>query len=66
MTRFVVDKSILGSPGNEMAFKQKHRRRGAEPPKNESGRTGPYTTDLPDRYRAASFGNGTSIAVHSF
>jgi hypothetical protein len=33
VTRCVVDKSSLGSPGNEMPSKRKNRRSGADPPR---------------------------------
>jgi hypothetical protein len=41
-TRWVADKRSFGNPGDGMEVKARYRRRGADPPKNESGRTGPY------------------------
>jgi len=48
----VVDKSSFGNVGNGMAFKTRNRRRGADPPKNESGRTGTILTPTFDKNRA--------------
>src|SRR6266849_10146066 len=64
--RWVAGKSKFGNHGSGMATKAIFRRRGADPPKNESGRSGTYDMPLNDKYSAASSGNGTCIAVQSF
>jgi hypothetical protein len=66
LTRWVADKSSVGNPGNEMPSKERYRRRGADPPKNELGKTDMYGKPSIDRDSAASSGNGTCIAVPSF
>jgi hypothetical protein len=63
LTRSVGDDSSFGNPGNGTAIKARNRRRGADPPKNESGRIiGTYTYNKSslayDRYSPASSGNG--------
>jgi hypothetical protein len=62
-TRWVADKRRFGNPGNGTAHRTTDRRRGADPPKNERGRTGTYDESINDSHRNASSGNGTSIAV---
>jgi hypothetical protein len=62
----MADKISFGIPGNGMEAKERDRRRGADPPKNESGRTDTGDEFGYDRYRSASSGNGTCIAVQIF
>ena len=57
------DKSSLGNPGNGMECRASVRRRGADPPKNESGWTGIST---PKNRRPVSSGNGCCIAAKTF
>jgi len=40
LTRPVADESSIGNPGNGMRFKLRYFKRGADPPKNESGMAG--------------------------
>jgi hypothetical protein len=63
----VADKSAFGHPRNGAPTKARNRRRGADPPKNESEGTGPHDK-LPNdmRRRIASSENGTCIAVQIF
>src|SRR6266566_9663873 len=63
---WVADRSSFSNPGNGMECKARNRRLGADLPKNESGRTGTCDKSSHDRYRIASSGNGTCIAVQSF
>ena len=56
----VADRSSFGNPGNGMECKVRDHRRGADPPKNESGMTGgvsPYDQSC----RSINSGNGTCI-----
>jgi hypothetical protein len=57
VTRSVVDKSSFPIPGNGMPSNRILRRRGVDPPKNESGSTGAFKScDV--RHRFARAGNG--------
>jgi hypothetical protein len=58
-----VDKSRFGNPGDGTRTKVRYRKRGADTPKNESGRAGSFGQLGSDRRRATSPGNGTCIAV---
>ena len=61
-TRSLVDKSRFGSAGNGMRIKVSDRRRGADPPKNESGRFGTVTDSFDEeRYRCVSARNDSCI-----
>src|SRR6267142_4460060 len=57
VTRSVVDKSSFPNPGNGMPSNQISRRRGADPPKNESGSTGAFAS-FDKRSRLVRAGNG--------
>jgi len=62
VTRPGADKSSFGIDGNGMLLNLSVRRRGADPPKNESGKIGatsPYT----ETCRSVSSGNGFRIAA---
>ena len=58
----MVVKSSFGNPENEMPYKWNDCRRGADPPKNESGRTGFIPIYLA-RLRFFSAGNSTCINI---
>ena len=62
VTRWVADKRRFGNPGNGMPSKSKVRRRGADPPKKESGMTGAVSPVEWSR-RYVNSGNGTCIAA---
>ena len=59
-SRSLVDKSSFGNAGNGMRIKLSDRRRGADPPKNESGRFGTDSFDE-ERYRCVSARNDSCI-----
>src|SRR6266478_592426 len=63
-TRSVADKSSFRNPGNGMRVKESDCRRGADPPKNESGSTGTVSSSE-NSSRDVSAGNGFSIAARS-
>src|SRR6266850_3046628 len=56
VTRSVVDKSSFPIPGNGMPLKEIVRRRGADPPKNESGSTAAFSS-FDQRIRVVRAGN---------
>ena len=56
LTRSVVDKSSFPIPGNGMPSNQVVRRLGADPPKNESGSTGAFSS-CDKRFRFVRAGN---------
>src|SRR6266403_5250171 len=61
----MADERSFGNSGNGMPSNQTVFRRGADPPKNESGMTGSVSAlDLSDRYVIS--GNGTCIAAQTF
>src|SRR6266850_2208144 len=55
-TRSVVDRSSFPNPGNGMPVKDNVRRRGADPPRNESGSTGAFPS-FDERIRSVRAGN---------
>jgi hypothetical protein len=63
--RRLANRSIVSNPGNETPCSERDRRRGADPPKNESG-----TTDTVSSYdrsaKSISSGNGPCIAAQGF
>jgi hypothetical protein len=61
-TRSVADKSSLDNPENRIPSRLSVRRRGADPPKNESGTTGTVSS-FDSKSRRVSSGNGTCIAA---
>jgi hypothetical protein len=63
MTRSLADESSFGIAGNEMPLIRSLFRRGADPPKNESGRTSTVSSLLQLKWRAVSSGNGSFIAA---
>jgi hypothetical protein len=62
-TRSLADESSFGIAGNEMLDNRSIRRRGADPPKNESGRTRSVFLFIVPRLRWVSSGNGSIIAA---
>src|SRR6267142_3720721 len=64
VTRSVVDKSSFPNPGNGMPVNWISRRRGADPPKNESGSTAAFLL-FDVRIRMVRAGNGF-IATNCF
>ena len=66
-TRSVADKRRFGNPGNGMRSNQRKRKRGVDPPKNESGATGGVSRSSSDASRrCVNSGNGRLIAVMNF
>jgi hypothetical protein len=61
----VADKSSFDNPENSIPSKLSDRRRGADPPKNESGTTGTVLS-LDSKFKHVSSGNGTRIAANTF
>jgi len=63
--RFRIDKSSLLTSGKGIPEKPSERRRGADPPRNDSGRVGTFP---PSEYnsKCVSFGNGFSTAAIFF
>jgi len=57
--------SRFGNPGNGMPCNAMYHRRGADPPKNESGRNG-AVSERDWSIRPVSSGNGTCIAAQTF
>jgi hypothetical protein len=57
-----ADKSSFGIDGNGILFNLSLRRRGADPPKNDSGRTGTTSFIQTSTSRCVSSGNGFCIA----
>ena len=43
-TRLLLDKNSFGNAGNEIPYNRRVRRHGADPSKNESGRTSGYAS----------------------
>jgi hypothetical protein len=66
VTRSVADKSSFCGAGNEMPCKSSDRRRGVNPPRNESGRTGGHLSSAEESSRDVSAGNGFFIASYLF
>jgi hypothetical protein len=66
VTRLVADDSIAGSPGNETFSKERYRRSGADPPRNESGmRERDAVRPYNERLRDVNTGNGSCIMDRS-
>jgi len=65
VTRSLVDKSSLGNARNGMPHNKTSRRRGADPPKNELGRVGGFSSSGA-RWRYFNSGNGFFIAANFF
>ncbi len=63
-TRQVADKSNFGNPENKVQSNVKDRRRGADPPRNESGMTGSVSSSGKSR-RSVNSGNGTCITARN-
>ena len=64
--RWVVNENSFGIPENGMRLRARNRRCWADPPRNESGRTGTFGKPPNVRYKIASSGNGTCIAAQRF
>jgi len=62
VVRPLADKSSVGIDGNGMPSNENVRRRGADPPKNESGRTG-ATSQYTETSMRVNSGNGFCIAA---
>jgi hypothetical protein len=66
VTRLVADNSNAGSAGNETFSKERCRRCGVDPPKNESGmRVRDTNRPYNDRLRDVNTGNGSCIMDRS-
>jgi hypothetical protein len=64
--RSVVDKSSFWGTGNGMPYKSSDRKRGANPPRNDSGRTGGHLSSDDESCMDFSSGNGTLKAPNFF
>ena len=60
----MADKRSFGKPGNVMQPNWRCSRHGADPPKNDSGRTGTVSS-FESRTRTVSSENGTCIAAET-
>jgi hypothetical protein len=62
VTRLVAEHSNAGSAGNETFSRERYRRSGADPPKNESGiRVRDAIRPYNERLRDVNTGNGSCI-----